>query len=39
MMLQVVSETMFEELKKDFMDAYDENEDGKIEIREVKIED
>lgn len=26
---------MLEELKRDFMDAYDENGDGKIEIREV----
>lgn len=32
---EVVSGAMLEELKQDFMDAYDENGDGRIEIREV----
>lgn len=32
---QVVSDTMMEELKECFMEAYDDNKDGKIEIREV----
>ena len=27
---------MLEELKQCFMEAYDDNQDGKIEIREVK---
>ncbi|XP_023210453.1 calbindin-32-like [Centruroides sculpturatus] len=32
---QVVSESMLEELKECFMEAYDDNKDGKIEIREL----
>ena len=34
---QVVTESMFAELKECFMEAYDDNRDGKIEIREVCI--
>ncbi len=33
----MVSESMFQELKECFMEAYDDNKDGKIEIREVRI--
>ena len=33
--IQVVSDSMFAELKECFMEAYDDNRDGKIEIREV----
>lgn len=32
---QVVSDSMMAELKECFMEAYDDNKDGKIEIREV----
>ncbi|XP_070387005.1 calbindin-32 isoform X2 [Dermacentor albipictus] len=32
---EVVSESMLEELKECFMEAYDDNKDGKIEIREL----
>ncbi|CAG2164160.1 unnamed protein product [Oppiella nova] len=32
---EVVSESMFSELKECFMEAYDDNKDGKIEIREL----
>lgn len=32
---EVVSEAMLEELKECFMEAYDDNKDGKIEIREL----
>jgi len=32
---EVVSDTMLEELKQCFMEAYDDNQDGKIEIREL----
>ncbi|KAH8020026.1 hypothetical protein HPB51_023901 [Rhipicephalus microplus] len=32
---KVVSESMLEELKECFMEAYDDNKDGKIEIREL----
>lgn len=35
---QVVSDSMMAELKECFMEAYDDNKDGKIEIREVGIE-
>lgn len=34
---QVVSDSMMAELKECFMEAYDDNKDGKIEIREVRI--
>ncbi|KAH9361977.1 hypothetical protein HPB48_003614 [Haemaphysalis longicornis] len=34
-LFQVVSESMLEELKECFMEAYDDNKDGKIEIREL----
>ena len=33
---EVVSDTMMTELKQCFLEAYDDNKDGKIEIREVK---
>jgi hypothetical protein len=33
--LQVVSDAMLAELKQCFLEAYDDNQDGKIEIREV----
>lgn len=32
---QVVSDSMLAELKESFMEAYDDNKDGKIEIREL----
>ena len=32
---QVVTDTMFAELKECFMEAFDDNKDDKIEIREV----
>ncbi|GBN50198.1 Calbindin-32, partial [Araneus ventricosus] len=32
---QVVSDSMMAELKECFMEAYDDNKDGKIEIREL----
>ncbi|CAM1308457.1 CALB1 (predicted) [Pycnogonum litorale] len=32
---ETVSETMLRELKETFMEAYDDNQDGKIEIREL----
>ncbi|OQR78475.1 calbindin-32-like, partial [Tropilaelaps mercedesae] len=32
---EVVSESMLEELRECFMEAYDDNKDGKIEIREL----
>lgn len=32
---EVVTDTMFAELKECFMEAYDDNKDGKIEIREL----
>ncbi|KAH9394661.1 Calbindin-32 [Tyrophagus putrescentiae] len=32
---EVVTDTMFAELKECFMEAYDDNRDGKIEIREL----
>ncbi|XP_076371001.1 calbindin-32-like isoform X2 [Tachypleus tridentatus] len=32
---EMLSESMLEELKKCFMEAYDDNQDGKIEIREL----
>ncbi|EEC03760.1 calbindin-32, putative [Ixodes scapularis] len=35
---EVVSESMLEELKECFMEAYDDNKDGKIEIRESDSE-
>lgn len=35
--LQVVSDAMLAELKQCFMEAYDDNQDGKIDIREVRI--
>jgi hypothetical protein len=33
--LQAVSATMMEELKTDLLDAYDENGDHRLEIKEV----
>ena len=33
---EVVSDAMMTELKQCFLEAYDDNKDGKIEIREVK---
>ncbi|XP_022256596.1 calbindin-32-like isoform X2 [Limulus polyphemus] len=33
--VKMLSESMLEELKKCFMEAYDDNKDGKIEIREL----
>jgi len=35
--LQVVSDAMLAELKQCFMEAYDDNQDGKIDIREVDL--
>ncbi len=32
---QVVSDAMLAELKECFLEAYDDNQDGKIDIREV----
>jgi Ca2+-binding EF-hand superfamily protein len=32
---QAVSDAMLVELKQCFMEAYDDNQDGKIDIREV----
>jgi len=32
---QIVSDAMLAELKQCFMEAYDDNRDGKIDIREV----
>ena len=32
---QVISDTMLAELKTCFLEAYDDNKDGKIDIREV----
>ena len=32
---EVVSDSMMTELKQCFLEAYDDNNDGKIEIREV----
>ena len=34
---EVVSDSMMTELKECFLEAYDDNKDGKIEIREVEI--
>lgn len=34
-MLQAVSDAMLVELKQCFLEAYDDNQDGKIDIREV----
>ena len=34
--LQVVSDAMLAELKQCFMEAYDDNQDGKIDIREAR---
>ena len=33
---EVVSDAMMTELKQCFLEAYDDNKDGKIEIREVR---
>ena len=33
---EVVSDEMMTELRECFLEAYDDNKDGKIEIREVK---
>ena len=33
---QVVSDAMLAELKECFLEAYDDNQDGKIDIREVR---
>ena len=35
--LQVISDTAMEHLKEVFMDAFDENEDNRIEIGEVDL--
>lgn len=35
-LLQAVSDSMLVELKACFMEAYDDNQDGKIDIREVR---
>ncbi|XP_037941522.1 calbindin-32-like [Teleopsis dalmanni] len=35
---EAVTDTMLGELKSCFMEAYDDNQDGKIDIREVSIE-
>lgn len=35
LLLQAVSDAMLVELKQCFMEAYDDNQDGKIDIREV----
>ena len=35
-MLKVVSDAMLAELKECFLEAYDDNQDGKIDIREVR---
>lgn len=35
--LQAVTDEMLTELKACFMEAYDDNQDGKIDIREVHI--
>ena len=37
-MFQVVSDAMLAELKQCFMEAYDDNQDGKIDIREVTFQ-
>lgn len=34
---QTVSDAMLAELKQCFMEAYDDNRDGKIDIREVSV--
>jgi hypothetical protein len=34
---QAVSDAMLVELKQCFMEAYDDNQDGKIDIREVSV--
>ena len=34
---KVVSDAMLAELKQCFMEAYDDNQDGKIDIREVVL--
>ena len=34
---EVVSDAMMAELRECFLEAYDDNKDGKIDIREVKI--
>lgn len=34
---QAVTDTMLGELKSCFMEAYDDNQDGKIDIREVSV--
>ena len=36
--LQVISDTALVHLKSAFMDAFDENEDDKIDIAEVSLE-
>lgn len=36
-LFQAVSDSMLVELKACFMEAYDDNQDGKIDIREVSI--
>ena len=38
-MLKVVSDAMLAELKECFLEAYDDNQDGKIDIREVRRDD
>ena len=37
-MKKAVTDTMLQELKSCFMEAYDDNQDGKIDIREVSIQ-
>ena len=34
--MKAVSDAMLAELKQCFMEAYDDNQDGKIDIREVR---
>lgn len=36
--VQAVTDAMLVELKSCFMEAYDDNQDGKIDIREVSIQ-
>lgn len=37
LLFQAVSDAMLAELKACFMEAYDDNQDGKIDIREVSF--
>ena len=38
MLLQSISKKTLEELKRSFMEEYDVNHDGKIEIKEVRLQ-